>query len=90
MGGTEFTPAEGYYSNDWFIPPWATWHTIDGKGYTSIPIDAKSWYYMKWPDIRYYHYSDSLEPVLQLMKEYNPKDAVPVWIEAYTRDGKIQ
>ena len=68
-----FTPAQGYYTNNLFIPPWRSWHKGDEER-TIIPLNNNSWYEFRWPDIRYYSYDANWEEIRALIDVYNEKD----------------
>jgi hypothetical protein len=72
LGATQFSPPEGHYSNALFVPPWENWRTSKGDR-TVIPLAKDSWYELRWPDIRYYHYAGEWRNIETLVESYRSK-----------------
>ncbi len=77
--------AEGIYTNNLFVPPWATWQIPDGE-LVRVPVSESQSYLFKWPDIRYFTYTGTLRSIEGLIREHCVEE---VAILVYTADGAI-
>jgi len=84
----EFVPSEGYYTNQYFVAPWPSWHEPMWGGYRAkIPSPQdEGWYEFNWPIIKYYYFEDEWQKVISIIDSYKEEY---IYINAYSRNGDI-
>jgi hypothetical protein len=68
FGAEPLTLQEGVYTHNLFVPPWESWQVTDGD-LTQVSLNNEVAYLFKWPDIRYFVYTDDMDIMLEIMQE---------------------
>jgi hypothetical protein len=84
FGAEPLTLQEGVYTHNLFVPPWDSWQVADGD-LTQVSLNNEVAYLFRWPDIRYFVYTDDIDIVLEIMQEYCTEE---IGITLFTASGE--
>jgi hypothetical protein len=84
LGADPLALQEGVYTHQLFIPPWESWQEADGD-LVQVSLNHEVAYLFKWPDIRYFTYSEDLDSILEIMQASCTEE---IAITAYTAAGE--